>query len=218
MKFYSTILGLAAIAHSASAHYIFNALITDGAIIPTAVRLPQNNSPVKPVTSRDMRCNVDPFPATKTVKVAAGSTIGFTVNVPIYHQGPAAIYLGKAPGSAASWDGSGAHWFKIAEWGAHFHPFGFKSLNKTRLTTTIPKNTPSGQYLVRVEQLGLHVVPPESFMSCAQIEITGGGHGTPGPKVSIPGYIGANDANVNVDIYPPSPKSYTCPGPVVWRG
>ncbi|KAG6918734.1 hypothetical protein DXG01_012219 [Tephrocybe rancida] len=219
MKVTSVIIGLAAIAQSASAHYIFNQLLVNGNVNTAAVRVPRDNMPIKPVTSNAMRCNVNPGHATQTVSVAAGSSIGFQMTVGnIYHQGPAAIYLGKAPGSASEWDGSGTKWFKIAEWGAaSFNPFSFKSLGQSKLTTTIPKNTPSGEYLVRVEQLGLHLLPPESFVSCAQIKVTGGGSGNPS-KVAIPGYIGAGDAAVNVNIYPPYPSSYTCPGPKVWRG
>ncbi|RDB16648.1 Endo-beta-1,4-glucanase D [Hypsizygus marmoreus] len=218
MKFTSTILCLAAVAHSASAHYIFNTLVAGDQVSATAVRKPKDNMPIKPVTSSGMTCNVDPFPATSTLTVAAGSTITFKADGPMYHAGPAAIYLGQAPGSAASWDGSGANWFKIAEWGATFNPFAFVVQNSAELTTTIPENTPAGEYLVRVEQLGMHITPPESFVSCAQIKITGSGSGNPGPKVSIPGYIQESDANVNVNIYYPVPTSYTVPGPSVWRG
>ncbi|KAF5370983.1 hypothetical protein D9615_010003 [Tricholomella constricta] len=217
MKIASTLLGLAVVAQSVSGHYIFNTLIAGDQTSAAAVRKPQNNSPVGSVTSTDMRCNINPFPASTTVTVAAGSTIGFKLDAAIFHQGPAAMYLGKAPGSAASWDGSGANWFKIAEWGAHFNPFGFHALNQVEFRTTIPKNTPSGEYLVRMEHLGLHIIPPESFMSCAQIKIVNGGSGNP-PKVSIPGHLNPSDPSLNVNIYPPSPTSYKIPGPAVWRG
>ncbi|RDB18102.1 putative endo-beta-1,4-glucanase D [Hypsizygus marmoreus] len=217
MKVASTVLALVALTQTASAHYIFNTLIAGGTTSSAAVRQPRDNMPIKPVTSASMRCNVNPGKASATVNVAAGSAIGFKLDANIYHAGPAAIYLGKAPGSAASWDGSGANWFKIAEWGATFNPFAFKTTGKTELTTTIPKNTPSGEYLVRVEQLGMHITPPESFVSCAQIKVTNGGSGNP-PKVSIPGYIKGSDPAINVNIYWPVPSSYRVPGPAVWRG
>ena len=50
--------------------------------------------------------------------MSAGSTIGFKLDNTLYHSGPAAMYLGKAPGRAADWDGSGANWFKVT----HSHP------------------------------------------------------------------------------------------------
>ncbi|KAF8060179.1 glycoside hydrolase [Lyophyllum atratum] len=214
----ASIVGLAVLAHSASAHYIWYNLIAGSTTSTAAVRKPVSNSPVTSVTSNDVRCNVNPTPATATVTVAAGSTIGFQLDNTIYHQGPAAIYLGKAPSTAASWDGSGANWFKIAEWGATFNPFTFTDLNAAQLTTTIPASTPAGEYLVRIEQVGLHVAgAPQWYISCAQIKITGGGSGNPA-KVSIPGYVSATDPGLTVNIYNPVPTSYKVPGPAVWRG
>jgi len=82
-------------------------------------------------------------PATETVHVAAGATIGFKPDNTLYHPGPAAIYIGKAPSTAANWDD--ANWFKIAEWGATFNPFAFTDQNASQVTTTIPANTPAGE-------------------------------------------------------------------------
>ncbi|KAF8993242.1 glycoside hydrolase family 61 protein [Cyathus striatus] len=212
MKFsFCIIVATALLVQSVYGHYIFRTFIAGAKTSTRAVRQPQSNSPVHAYTSNDIRCN--------TVSVAAGDKIGFILNSKMYHQGPVAIYLGKAPKKASSWDGSGGHWFKIAQWGvATFNPFSFSSLNMNTFTTTIPKNTPSGEYLVRIEQAGLHLTgTPEFFVSCAQIMITNGGNGNP-PKVSIPGYIPWQDKSVMVNIYPPYPKSYTCPGPSVWRG
>ncbi|KAF9034303.1 glycoside hydrolase [Panaeolus papilionaceus] len=217
MKF-TSIVTLAVLAHSASAHYIWNTLIAGSTTSTAAVRQPVNNSPVTSVTSNDVRCNANPGKASQTVSVSAGSTIGFKLDNTLYHAGPAAIYLGKAPSTAASWDGSGANWFKIAEWGANFNPFKFTDEGLSQLTTTIPSNTPSGEYLVRIEQVGLHVAgAPQWYISCAQINITGGGGGNPS-KVSIPGYVSASNPGLTVNIYNPIPTSYTVPGPRPWRG
>ncbi|KAG6918733.1 hypothetical protein DXG01_012218 [Tephrocybe rancida] len=206
----STIIGLAALAHSASAHYIWYKLTAGGAETTAAIRQPLNNSPVdSDVTSKSMTCNATPTPATETVTVAAGSTVGFTLDNTLYHQGPAAIYLGKAPSTAGAWDGSGANWFKIAEWGATFNPFGFVDFNLSYLETTIPANTPAGEYLLRIESIGLHVAgAPQYYISCAQIKVTGGGSGNPS-KVSIPGYVTPDDPSLTVNIYYPIPTSYT---------
>ncbi|KAF9007203.1 glycoside hydrolase [Cyathus striatus] len=214
----SALVGLAVLINSASAHYIWTTLIAGSTTSTAAVRLPQNNSPVTDVTSKDITCNVNPSPATETVSVAAGSTIGFKLDNTLYHQGPAAIYLGKAPSTAASWDGSGANWFKIAEWGAEFNPFQFTDFNDSQLSASIPANTPAGEYLVRIEQIALHVPEaPQWYISCAQISVTGGGSGNPS-KVSIPGYVAANDPGLTVNIYDPVPTAYTVPGPAVWSG
>ncbi|KXN81252.1 putative endo-beta-1,4-glucanase D, partial [Leucoagaricus sp. SymC.cos] len=175
---------------------IFKTLIADTKTSTQAVRQPQNSSPVHQYASgTDIVCNVNPSPAGETVSMAAGSKIG-----------------------AADWDGSGQRWFKIAEWGATFNPFTFTSLNQKSLITTIPSNTPSGEYLVRAKQMGLHQPgTPEIFVSCAQIKVTNGGSGNPS-KVSIPGYIPQRDKSVALNIYWPVPTNYTYPGPAIWRG
>lgn len=130
----------------------------------TSVRQPVNNSPVTSVTSSAVTCNSNAKASTTTL-VSAGSTVGFKLDNTVYHQGPAAMYLGKVPSgqTAATWDGSGANWFKvsslgiallvllcsrlwlqIAEWGATFNPFTFTDFNAAQLSTTLPSSIPSG--------------------------------------------------------------------------
>ncbi|TEB24556.1 hypothetical protein FA13DRAFT_1305558 [Coprinellus micaceus] len=220
MKFLASLAVVAAASQAVSAHYIWNTVIAGGSSTSAAVRQPVNNSPVEDVTSPSVRCNVNPGVASQTLLVQAGSTVGFKLDNTLYHSGPAAIYLGKVPSgqTAASWDGSGANWFKIAEFGATFSPFKFTADGKSELSTTLPSSTPSGEYLLRVEHIGLHVAgAPQFYISCAQINVTGGGSGNPA-KVSIPGYISKSDPGLTVNIYNPVPTSYTVPGPAVWRG
>lgn len=93
---------------------IFKTLIAGSKTSTQAVRQPQGVEPMHDITSADVTCNVNPGPAGETVSVAAGDTIGFQLSVAMYHQGPVAIYLGKAPGKAADWDGSGSNWFKVS--------------------------------------------------------------------------------------------------------
>ncbi|KAH9485654.1 putative endo-beta-1,4-glucanase D [Psilocybe cubensis] len=220
MKF-SAILASALLAtQSVSAHYIFKTVIAGDKSSTAAVRQPQSVEPFHGITSPDTTCNHNPSAAQETVEVPAGGKLGFQLSNNMYHQGPVSIYLGKAPGSAADWDGSGQNWFKIAEWGAsNLNPLQFSSVGMSEFLTSIPENTPPGEYLARIEQIALHLGTgvPEIFVSCAQIKVTGGGSGTP-PTVSIPGYIQDNDPGVTVDIYNNKGKPYTVPGPAVWRG
>ena len=85
-------------------------------------------------------------------------------------------------------------------------------LDVPSVSFTVPKNLPSGQYvqarhlsifaliliryLVRMEALALHVAETfggaQWYISCGQINVTGGGSGTPGPLVSIPGVYTGN--------------------------
>ncbi|KAF8157237.1 glycoside hydrolase [Crassisporium funariophilum] len=218
MKF-ATVIGLVLATQSVSAHYIFKTLVAGSKTSTKAVRQPQNNMPISGVSSSSITCNTNPSPADETVTVAAGDKIGFLLDSSMYHKGAVSIYLGQAPGSVENWDGSGKSWFKIAEWGAtSFNPITFSSTNQNTFTTTIPSSVPSGDYLVRAEQIALHLGTgvTENFASCAQIRITGGGNGNPA-KVSIPGYLSADDPSVKVNIYS-GLTSYTVPGPAVYRG
>jgi hypothetical protein len=57
--------------------------------------------------------------------------------------------------------------------------------------TTIPAATPSGDYLLRVEHIALHMAmqanKAQFYLACSQIKVTGGGNGIPGPLVAMPG-------------------------------
>lgn len=222
MKCTAVFTAVALATQSVSAHYIFKTLLVGSKSSTQAVRQPQDNSPLHDITSPDVVCNVNPGKAGETVTIASGQKIGFQVDVAMYHESPVAIYLGKAPSTAAEWDGSGQRWFKIAEWGAKsFSPMIFSSYEQTDFTTTIPKTTPPGEYLVRIESLALHLGTgvPEIFESCGQIKITNdGATSEPSPKVSIPGYIAADDKDLTMNIYETGISSYTVPGPAVWHG
>jgi hypothetical protein len=95
------------------------------------------------------------------------------------------------------------------------------STDKKSVSFTIPKNVPSGKYLVRVESIALHqaqnVGGAQIYLSCAQVEVTGGGNGTPGPLVAFPGAYKATDPGLRWSYYPIA-TSYTAPGPAVWTG
>jgi len=72
---------------------------------------------------------------------------------------------------------------------------------------TIPKATPSGDYLARIEHIGLHAASQKNgaqfYLSCGQITVTGGGSGTPSPLVSFPGAYSATDPGIQIQIYYP---------------
>lgn len=67
--------------------------------------------------------------------------------------------MSKAPtGDVKSYDGSG-DWFKIGETGVcnesgDFTKDAWCTYDKNTLTATIPKDTPSGEYLMRFEHIG----------------------------------------------------------------
>ncbi|KAG8806570.1 hypothetical protein FRC18_006030 [Serendipita sp. 400] len=228
MKTFFACLSFAlALIPNVAAHYRFNSLIVGGQSSPEYKYIRKNsnfNSPVTDVTSNDLRCNVGATgTGTETATVAAGDTVGFALDTPVYHQGVLNVYMSKAPADAASYDGSGG-WFKIYEISAVTD--GGKSItfptdNASKFTFTIPSSITSGDYLLRIEHIALHVAQSvgaaQFYISCAQLTVTGGGSAEPA-TVSIPGVYQATDPGILIGIYYPIPTTYVQPGPEVFSG
>jgi hypothetical protein len=49
------------------------------------------------------------------------------------------------------------------------------------------------------------------FVNCAQVNVTGGGSGTPGPLVSIPGLYSAEDPGIHFNNYYPHVRFSSSP-------
>lgn len=119
--------------------------------------------------------------AASTTSVAAGGSVSFKITPNIFHQGPLQFYMAKVPSgkTAANWDGSGNVWFKIYAEKANVAngQLTWNSLNAATASVTIPKNTPSGEYLLRVEHIALHsasaINGAQIYISCAQVKVTG---------------------------------------------
>jgi len=209
---------LAALAEVTQAHYIFQQVTANGqkGAIFQNIRPVPNNSPVTVLTDNALRCNVNGASGsgTTTVAVAAGSTITWTADQAVYHQGPVAFYMTKVS-SAASADGS-TPWFKIKEIGPDFSSGQAKWDMSQTYSVTIPNQIQAGEYLLRIEQLGIHNPgsPPQFYISCAQLKVTGGGNGNPSPTTSIPGHVKSTDSGYTANIYN-NFKSYVVPGPKV---
>lgn len=92
----------------------------------------------------------------------------------------------------------------------------------TTVNATIPQSTPSGDYLLRVEHIALHLAmqanKAQFYLSCSQITITGGGKGTPGPLTTLPGAYKSTDPGIFVNLGAIKPEAYQPPGPAVWSG
>lgn len=56
------------------------------------------------------------------------------------------------------------------------------------------------------------------YLSCSQINITGGGGGRPAPLVAFPGAYKSQDPGilVNLNNVINQPAEYVAPGPAVW--
>jgi hypothetical protein len=69
-------------------------------------------------------------------------------------------------------------------------------------TSNIPKCIPNGEYLLRIQSLAIHNPggTPQFYVSCAQVNVTGGGNATPGPTVKIPGAFKATDPGYTANV------------------
>ncbi|KAJ6517470.1 glycoside hydrolase [Mycena vitilis] len=225
MKSCSVLALISALAAKVSAHYTWPQLIVGGANTSTWQYVRQSNNwqdlnPMTDVSTTDVRCYTSLESDTaSTISVAAGSTVGFTVvgnPSNLYHPGVLNVYMAKAPTGTdvASWDGSGNVWFKIYEIPAIADgvTITFPSTGLTQVTFPIPAAVPSGQYLIRIEHIALHVASSfggaQFYIACAQVQVTNGGTGTPGPLVAFPGAYTGNEPGILINIYYPIPTSY----------
>lgn len=75
---------------------------------------------------------------------------------------------------------------------------------------------------MRVEHIALHSASEpggaQFYISCGQVNVSGGGNGSPSPTVEFPGAYMEDDPGLMLNIYYPIPTSYTLPGPAVWTG
>jgi hypothetical protein len=112
-------------ANSVAGHYVFQQFTAGGTKCPAWKYIRRNsnpawlqNGPVTDLASSDLRCNVggQVSNGTETITMKAGDEFTFTLDMAVYHAGPVSLYMSKAPGAVADYDGGGP-WFKIWDWG-----------------------------------------------------------------------------------------------------
>ncbi|KAM0198443.1 hypothetical protein ACHAPI_003966 [Fusarium lateritium] len=216
MKIAASFAAVMALAQSVSAHYIFQQLTVGSTKYPVFQYIRQNSNYNSPVTGASGA-------NTQTVSVKAGDSITFTLDTAVYHQGPISVYMSKAPGSAASYDGSG-NWFKIKDFGPTFSGGTSTWPMNLSYTFNLPVCVANGEYLLRIQSMAIHNPWPAGipqardqsfYISCAQINLSGGGSTTPSNQVKIPGAIKETDPGYTANIYS-NFNSYTVPGPAVF--
>lgn len=219
-SFAAAVFLLTTLTEVVQGHYIFQYLTANGqkgAQYQNIRKNTNNNSPVTVLSDASLRCNVGGASgsATTVVSVAAGSSISFTADQAVYHQGPVSFYMTKVS-DAPSADGS-SDWFKIKEIGPTFSGGQAKWDMSSTYSVNIPSCIAPGDYLLRIEQLGIHNPgsPPQFYISCAQVKVTGGGSTTLSPTTKIPGHVKSTDSGYTANIYSPDFKSYVVPGPKV---
>ncbi|KAI0043183.1 lytic polysaccharide monooxygenase [Auriscalpium vulgare] len=236
---FASLASFVVLASSVSAKTVFSAVSVNGVYegLGTGVRVPVSNSPVTNVTSDDIICNTgfEQPVSSAVLTVPAGGTVSA-----IFHhtsagyvgpdpadpidptdKGPLTAYLAAIP-SATQSDVTGLKWFKIWEDGLLIPQYQWGSdrlfINNGSATFTIPSCIPSGQYLLRVEDIALQNAASypgaQFYLSCAQIQVINGGTASPA-TVSIPGVYTASSPGIIVpNVY--TVDSYTVPGPAVF--
>jgi len=124
---------------------------------------------------------------------------GIPWNPYIWHSGPNIVYLSRAPDdNLQSYRGEG-DWFKIAYRGplndTHWAPVQ----SEHEFNFTIPKTTPPGKYLMRIEHfMPTDISPPyqQFYVNCALVNIIGPGGGTPVGFARFPGTYKPDDPGI----------------------
>ncbi|KAK0710722.1 glycosyl hydrolase family 61-domain-containing protein [Lasiosphaeris hirsuta] len=227
MQAFASLLLFAALAN---AHYHFSNI---GVASPewSTGRVPKNsrdNGPVTSLSSVDLRCNQASGGAKSIFNTTAGGILPVYFNQQPWHQGPYQVYMARVPEgqSVLTWDGAREVWFKIFSKGAYTGgctysggSYCFPDKWDNPMAVKLPDSLPSGDYLVRAEHIGLHIVnSPQFYIGCGQVSVAGGGSGTPGPLVSFPGAYKQGDKGIFNNFNYPKPTVYRPPGPDVWTG
>lgn len=235
MRAVAVIAALAA-ASTVHAHATFQYLWVNGVDQGnTCVRPPASNSPVASVSTNDLACNVNGNnAAASTCTVPAGAKVAVEMHqqpgdrtctteaIGGNHDGPTIVYMAKVS-DASTAIGSSAGWFKVAATGlvsTDYWGTDVMNANCGKVEFTVPSDIAPGNYLIRAEVIALHVAGSvggaQFYMSCYQINVTGGGSASPA-TVKFPGAYSATDPGILFNIYG-SYTSYTIPGPAIYTG
>lgn len=200
----------------------------------------QKSFPIFRPSNDNITCGRGAFPVhnadtIETATILAGDNVGFMVSGPyfegdtqptIFHAGPGQVFLSKLPDGVESlnhYDGRG-DFFKIAYAGPA-DSTNWSLFDKLVMNFTIPKSTPPGHHLLRIE----HFLPSSDFqqsqwfVNCAHVNIVGNGGGTPGPFVRFPNAYTDDDPSIwfheeETMRTPANLSTYLEPKPQVWLG
>lgn len=160
-------------------------------------------NPVFDVTSGNMTCNWDGTATASSLHapIRAGNNVtahwdnfmpDVFPNVWPHSIGPILAYMAACPGdSCEGFDGSGDVWFKIDQVGLSPEAVDLRGPWQQGgllqpgagpapgYTVAIPKNLKPGKYLIRHEVIMLASRPPQFYIECAQLSITGNGTASP---------------------------------------
>jgi hypothetical protein len=236
VSFTSLAVALLGAVSTVQGHYVYSILTVDGQRSNDWQFIRQNSNNIQPTKhflngGADFRCNTGSWAnagRTQVRTVNPGQRIGFKLwnNGQILHPGPMTIHMSRAPGDVRQYQGDG-DWFKVYQdiiCGPQnpLRDTDWCSWDKAEVSFTLPRDTPPGQYLVRVEHIAIHGAQSgdtEFYFTCAQIEVTGSGSGRPSPLVKIPGLYSSSDPALRFFIYGARSYPYTNVGQhSVWTG
>lgn len=224
---------VAAFSSNSQAHWTYDRIIVNGNVIGEPwqyVRRHSNgNKFLSDVTSNDMRCNIDALSGanTSTYAVNAGDQIGFTIKDTFGHPGPQQVYISKAPGKVADYDGSG-NWAKIYTLsncqtngcGAGDGIVKWATYRAQTFNFRLSPEIPEGEYLLRAEGLAIHAAQKDKgaqfYVACAQVKVSGNGTALPGPTIKFPGGYTTTSTGILIPKLWSQIANYTSPGPELW--
>ncbi|EJT82373.1 hypothetical protein GGTG_02346 [Gaeumannomyces tritici R3-111a-1] len=220
VSFSSLVVACLAAVPAVQAHYVYSILTIDGQRTPdwqytTTSSRPSTSSTRAPTSA-----------ATRARGPTRGARTRLWNGGKILHPGPSTVHMSRAPRDVRQYQGDG-DWFKVYQdiiCGVQnpLRNTDWCSWDKPEVGFTLPRDTPPGQYLVRVEHIAIHgaqSADTEFYFTCAQIEVTGSGSGRPGPMVKIPGLYNREDPALRFFIYDARSYPYTTVGQhSVWTG
>ncbi|EMD97722.1 glycoside hydrolase family 61 protein [Bipolaris maydis ATCC 48331] len=184
-----------------------------------------NNSPVKDLSSIDMRCNVmGDVQAHDTIKVAPGDNLTFDWHhelrnnsdevIAYSHHGPSLIYISPDPPTNTSfvklWHAGKIESNPFPQAGKWSTTADIRA-NYGRMNVRIPAGLKAGPYLIRAEMIGLHEGDvsfaqnprrgAQFYPDCVQIEVVEGGEVELPEGVGFPGAYSYEDPGVVHNIY-----------------
>lgn len=239
---FPTVLSVLALAvSSVNAHGYIKEFVADGktykgpvaggAKISSPVRQISTTNPYKDVNGPGMTCGLNSKTASLIADVTAGSTVkmswedhpGDTWN---HDLGPLMTYMTKVPTgqTADKFNPSSAQWFKVAQDGIGSNGKWAQASLMTGAfhSVQIPKNIPSGQYLIRAEIIALHLADKrggvEFYGNCVQVNVKNGAGGANFlngvATAKFPGGYSLDDKGIFVNVFNKGLK-YVFPGPAV---
>jgi cellulase len=117
------------------------------------------------------------------------------------HDGPVIVYMAKVDDVATTtpWE---ENWFKVHQEGLVSKDFwgsDVMNANCGKVNFTVPADIAPGNYLIRAEEIALHVAGSlggaQFYTSCYQITVSGSGSATPA-TVKFPGAYSPTDPGI----------------------